>query len=85
MMSILSTQEKNHSHSVSVSPSAALPKEYQRIGKAFQNLSSVFTSSGYQGTTVNTNMIKVQLTCELFLFTSLSLVTPAKDCCFQHM
>lgn len=27
----------------------ALPKEYQRIGKAFQNLSSVFTSSGYQG------------------------------------
>ncbi|KAI1897240.1 hypothetical protein AGOR_G00081270 [Albula goreensis] len=26
-----------------------LPKEYQRIGKAFQNLSSVFTSSGYQG------------------------------------
>uniref|UniRef100_A0A8C4GU41 Sorting nexin n=1 Tax=Dicentrarchus labrax TaxID=13489 RepID=A0A8C4GU41_DICLA len=33
-----------------------LPKEYQRIGKAFQNLSSVFTSSGYQGTTLNTNM-----------------------------
>uniref|UniRef100_A0A8C2X8I5 Sorting nexin n=1 Tax=Cyclopterus lumpus TaxID=8103 RepID=A0A8C2X8I5_CYCLU len=33
-----------------------LPKEYQRIGKAFQNLSSVFTSSGYQGTTVATNM-----------------------------
>lgn len=30
-------------------PSAALPKEYQRIGKAFQNLSSVFNSSGYQG------------------------------------
>lgn len=29
---------------------SALPKEYQRIGKAFQNLSSVFTSSGYQGT-----------------------------------
>ncbi|XP_056872206.1 sorting nexin-9b isoform X1 [Takifugu flavidus] len=26
-----------------------LPKEYQRIGKAFQNLSTVFTSSGYQG------------------------------------
>ncbi|KAM4602014.1 sorting nexin-9-like isoform 2-T5 [Polymixia lowei] len=26
-----------------------LPKEYQRIGKAFQNLSSVFSSSGYQG------------------------------------
>ncbi|XP_061890980.1 sorting nexin-9b isoform X2 [Entelurus aequoreus] len=26
-----------------------LPKEYQRIGKAFQNLSLVFTSSGYQG------------------------------------
>lgn len=30
-------------------PHTALPKEYQRIGKAFQNLSSVFTSSGYQG------------------------------------
>uniref|UniRef100_A0AAX7V2S2 Sorting nexin n=1 Tax=Astatotilapia calliptera TaxID=8154 RepID=A0AAX7V2S2_ASTCA len=28
-----------------------LPKEYQRIGKAFQNLSSVFTSSGYQALT----------------------------------
>ncbi|XP_077077420.1 sorting nexin-9b isoform X2 [Siphateles boraxobius] len=26
-----------------------LPKEYQRIGKAFQNLSSVFISSGYEG------------------------------------
>nr|AAH96861.1 Sorting nexin 9-like [Danio rerio] len=26
-----------------------LPKEYQRIGKAFQNLSSVFTTSGYEG------------------------------------
>ncbi|KAJ8270509.1 hypothetical protein GJAV_G00115750 [Gymnothorax javanicus] len=26
-----------------------LPKEYQRIGKSFQNLSSVFNSSGYQG------------------------------------
>uniref|UniRef100_A0AAY4B5D8 SH3 domain-containing protein n=1 Tax=Denticeps clupeoides TaxID=299321 RepID=A0AAY4B5D8_9TELE len=26
-----------------------LPKEYQRIGKAFQNLSSVFNSSGYEG------------------------------------
>uniref|UniRef100_A0A8D0AR20 Sorting nexin n=1 Tax=Sander lucioperca TaxID=283035 RepID=A0A8D0AR20_SANLU len=26
-----------------------LPKEYQRIGKAFQNLSAVFNSSGYQG------------------------------------
>uniref|UniRef100_A0A3B3RTG5 Sorting nexin n=1 Tax=Paramormyrops kingsleyae TaxID=1676925 RepID=A0A3B3RTG5_9TELE len=26
-----------------------LPKEYQRIGKAFLNLSSVFNSSGYQG------------------------------------
>ncbi|XP_057209516.1 sorting nexin-9b isoform X2 [Triplophysa rosa] len=26
-----------------------LPKEYQRIGKAFQNLSSVFTSSGFEG------------------------------------
>ncbi len=41
-----------------VFPSTALQKEYQRIGKAFQNLSSVFTSSGYQGTTMNTNMIK---------------------------
>lgn len=35
----------------------ALPKEYQRIGKAFQNLSSVFTSSGYQGTTMTANKI----------------------------
>ncbi|XP_056283865.1 sorting nexin-9b isoform X3 [Pseudoliparis swirei] len=26
-----------------------LPKEYQRIGKAFQNLATVFNSSGYQG------------------------------------
>ncbi|XP_062303021.1 sorting nexin-9a isoform X1 [Osmerus eperlanus] len=26
-----------------------LPKEYQRIGKAFQNLSSVFNTSGYKG------------------------------------
>ncbi|KAJ8402838.1 hypothetical protein AAFF_G00361520 [Aldrovandia affinis] len=26
-----------------------LQKEYQRIGKAFQNLSSIFNSSGYQG------------------------------------
>ncbi|XP_067274113.1 sorting nexin-9b isoform X2 [Pseudorasbora parva] len=26
-----------------------LPKEYQRIGKSFQNLSSVFISSGYEG------------------------------------
>ncbi|TRY86933.1 hypothetical protein DNTS_002204 [Danionella cerebrum] len=26
-----------------------LPKEYQRIGKAFQNLSAVFTTSGYEG------------------------------------
>ncbi|XP_053737632.1 sorting nexin-9b isoform X1 [Synchiropus splendidus] len=26
-----------------------LPKEYQRIGKAFQNLSAVFNSSGYEG------------------------------------
>ncbi|XP_058469418.1 sorting nexin-9b isoform X6 [Solea solea] len=32
-----------------------LPKEYQRIGKAFQNLSSVFTSSGYQGESVLTD------------------------------
>lgn len=31
-------------------PSTALPKEYQRIGKAFQNLATVFNSSGYQGT-----------------------------------
>ncbi|XP_045566469.1 sorting nexin-9 isoform X2 [Salmo salar] len=27
----------------------ALPKEYQNIGKAFQNLSSVFNTSGYTG------------------------------------
>uniref|UniRef100_UPI0037E8BD13 sorting nexin-9b isoform X5 n=1 Tax=Semicossyphus pulcher TaxID=241346 RepID=UPI0037E8BD13 len=32
-----------------------LPKEYQRIGKAFQNLSSVFTSSGYQGESMLTD------------------------------
>ncbi|XP_039548414.1 sorting nexin-9b isoform X4 [Pimephales promelas] len=32
-----------------------LPKEYQRIGKAFQNLSSVFISSGYQGEAVLTD------------------------------
>lgn len=56
MWSILSTW-KNFMNTMCVSvfmvplfPSAALPKEYQRIGKAFQNLSSVFTSSGYQGT-----------------------------------
>lgn len=45
-----------HSHSVLHVSSTALPKEYQRIGKAFQNLSSVFTSSGYQGAAMNTNM-----------------------------
>lgn len=43
-------------------PSPALPKEYQRIGKAFQNLSSVFTSSGYQGTTVPPNTSHAVLT-----------------------
>lgn len=55
MWSVLSTQ-KNLMHTMCASPfmfhlfpSAALPKEYQRIGKAFQNLSSVFSSSGYQG------------------------------------
>ena len=39
----------------------ALPKEYQRIGKAFQNLSSVFSSSGYQGTAVGTETGDVSL------------------------
>ncbi|XP_026196785.1 sorting nexin-9b isoform X2 [Anabas testudineus] len=34
-----------------------LPKEYQRIGKAFQNLSSVFTSSGYQGESTLTDAL----------------------------
>ncbi|XP_060772360.1 sorting nexin-9b isoform X1 [Neoarius graeffei] len=34
-----------------------LPKEYQRIGKAFQNLSSVFTSSGYEGETTLTDAL----------------------------
>lgn len=29
--------------------SQALQKEYQKIGKAFQNLSTVFTTSGYTG------------------------------------
>ncbi|XP_039604985.1 sorting nexin-9-like isoform X1 [Polypterus senegalus] len=28
---------------------SALPKEYQKIGKALQNLSTVFSTSGYQG------------------------------------
>lgn len=28
---------------------SALPKEYQKIGKALQNLALVFTTSGYQG------------------------------------
>lgn len=46
-------------HTISAIPSwssPALPKEYQRIGKAFQNLSTVFVSSGYQGT-VNTSVL----------------------------
>lgn len=30
----------------------ALPKEYQKIGKALQSLAAVFSSSGYQGTAV---------------------------------
>uniref|UniRef100_A0A3Q2EIK6 Sorting nexin n=1 Tax=Cyprinodon variegatus TaxID=28743 RepID=A0A3Q2EIK6_CYPVA len=34
-----------------------LPKEYQRIGKAIQNLSSVFTSSGYQGESTLTDAL----------------------------
>ncbi|XP_026113990.1 sorting nexin-9 isoform X2 [Carassius auratus] len=34
-----------------------LPKEYQRIGKAFQNLSSVFISSGYEGEAVLTDAL----------------------------
>uniref|UniRef100_A0A3Q2NNG5 Sorting nexin n=1 Tax=Fundulus heteroclitus TaxID=8078 RepID=A0A3Q2NNG5_FUNHE len=34
-----------------------LPKEYQRIGKALQNLSTVFTSSGYQGEATLTNAL----------------------------
>ncbi|XP_034017656.1 sorting nexin-9b isoform X2 [Thalassophryne amazonica] len=34
-----------------------LPKEYQRIGKAFQNLSSVFISSGYQGESTLTDAL----------------------------
>uniref|UniRef100_A0A7N8WRQ6 Sorting nexin n=1 Tax=Mastacembelus armatus TaxID=205130 RepID=A0A7N8WRQ6_9TELE len=34
-----------------------LPKEYQRIGKAFQNLSTVFTSSGYQGESTLTDAL----------------------------
>ncbi|XP_062858477.1 sorting nexin-9b isoform X2 [Trichomycterus rosablanca] len=34
-----------------------LPKEYQRIGKAFQNLSLVFTSSGYEGESTLTDAL----------------------------
>uniref|UniRef100_M3ZNG6 Sorting nexin n=1 Tax=Xiphophorus maculatus TaxID=8083 RepID=M3ZNG6_XIPMA len=34
-----------------------LPKEYQRIGKALQNLSTVFTSSGYQGESALTDAL----------------------------
>uniref|UniRef100_A0A6Q2YED2 Sorting nexin n=1 Tax=Esox lucius TaxID=8010 RepID=A0A6Q2YED2_ESOLU len=34
-----------------------LPKEYQKIGKAFQNLSSVFNTSGYQGETTLTDAL----------------------------
>uniref|UniRef100_A0A3B3VXL5 Sorting nexin n=1 Tax=Poecilia latipinna TaxID=48699 RepID=A0A3B3VXL5_9TELE len=34
-----------------------LPKEYQRIGKALQNLSTVFTSSGYQGESTLTDAL----------------------------
>uniref|UniRef100_A0A8C6KR90 Sorting nexin n=1 Tax=Nothobranchius furzeri TaxID=105023 RepID=A0A8C6KR90_NOTFU len=34
-----------------------LPKEYQRIGKAFQNMSTVFTSSGYQGESTLTDAL----------------------------
>ncbi|KAI5615097.1 sorting nexin-9 isoform X1 [Silurus asotus] len=34
-----------------------LPKEYQRIGKAFQNLSSVFNSSGYEGESTLTDAL----------------------------
>lgn len=34
-----------------------LPKEYQKIGKALQNLSQVFSSSGYQGETDLNNAI----------------------------
>lgn len=30
----------------------ALPKEYQKIGKALQSLAAVFSSSGYQGMVV---------------------------------
>lgn len=33
----------------------ALPKEYQKIGKALQNLSQVFTTSGYEGESVLTD------------------------------
>ncbi|KAM9435946.1 sorting nexin-9b isoform 2-T2 [Clarias gariepinus] len=34
-----------------------LPKEYQRIGKAFQNLSAVFNSSGYEGESTLTDAL----------------------------
>uniref|UniRef100_A0A8C2XB88 Sorting nexin n=1 Tax=Cyclopterus lumpus TaxID=8103 RepID=A0A8C2XB88_CYCLU len=53
-----------------------LPKEYQRIGKAFQNLSSVFTSSGYQGTTVATNMTCVFI---IIVVAGIHHVEPRKD------
>ncbi|XP_067845223.1 palmitoyltransferase ZDHHC14 isoform X3 [Heptranchias perlo] len=33
----------------------ALPKEYQKIGKALQNLSQVFTTSGYEGEPILTD------------------------------
>ncbi|XP_078412974.1 sorting nexin-9b isoform X4 [Cetorhinus maximus] len=33
----------------------ALPKEYQKIGKALQNLSQVFTTSGYEGESILTD------------------------------
>ncbi|XP_043919854.1 sorting nexin-9 [Protopterus annectens] len=35
----------------------ALPKEYQKIGKALQNLSQVFSTSGYQGESVLTDAL----------------------------
>lgn len=35
----------------------ALPKEYQKIGKALQSLAAVFSSSGYQGMVRNCTVI----------------------------
>uniref|UniRef100_A0A4W3KDY1 Sorting nexin 9 n=1 Tax=Callorhinchus milii TaxID=7868 RepID=A0A4W3KDY1_CALMI len=35
----------------------ALPKEYQKIGKALQNLSQVFTTSGYEGEAILTDAL----------------------------